>query len=57
MRQRIDMDRLYQAAHEQVAVASYDGRPLLPFPQACPFTLDQFLTGHGQALAAVLASD
>jgi hypothetical protein len=57
MRQRIDVDRLYLAAQEQVAVASYDGRPPLPFPQACPFTLDQLLTEQGQVLEAVLASD
>jgi hypothetical protein len=57
MRQRIDVDRLYQAAQEQVAAASYDGRPPLPFRQACPFTLDLLLTGRGPTLEAVLASN
>jgi Domain of unknown function DUF29 len=56
MRQRIDVDRLYEAAQEQVAVADYDGRPPLPFPPACPFTLEQLLNPHAQALHAMLAS-
>jgi hypothetical protein len=56
MRQRIDLDRLYHSAREQVVAATYDGQPSLPLPEACPFTLDQLLTGHGPALAAVLAS-
>jgi hypothetical protein len=56
MRQRIDVDRLYEAAQEQVAVADYDGRPPLPFPPACPFTLEQLLNPHAQALQAMLAS-
>ena len=56
MRQRIDLDRLYHSAREQVMAATYDGRPPLPFPEACPFILDQLLTAQRQALEAVLAS-
>jgi hypothetical protein len=56
MRQKIDPDRLYRLAREQVSAASYDGREPLPSPETCPFTLDQLLTDHGSALQARLAA-
>ncbi len=52
MRQKIDLDRLYGIARAQISVATYDGRSGLLPPEACPFTLDQLLTGHAQALEA-----
>ncbi len=54
MRQKIDLQRLYRIAREQVAAASYDGRAPLLSPETCPFTLDQLLTEPGQALEALL---
>ena len=54
MRQKIDLDRLYRVAREQVAPAHYDGRDPDPLPERCPFTLDQLLTEHWSALAAML---
>jgi hypothetical protein len=57
MRQRIDLGRLYGIAGEQVTAASYDGRLPLPFPQTCPFTLDQLLTDRSESLETVLAPD
>ncbi len=56
MRQKIDLDRIYQVAREQVAPAHYDGRDPDSLPERCPFTLDQLLTEHWSALAAVLAA-
>ncbi len=56
MCQKIDVERLYRVAREQVSAASYDdGRQPLPSPEACPFTLDQLLTQHWSALQAQLA--
>ena len=55
MCQKIDVERLYRVAREQVSAASYDGRQPLPSPEACPFTLDQLLTEHGSTLQARLA--
>jgi hypothetical protein len=56
MRQRINLDRLYEAAGEQVAAATYDGQPAMPFPPDCPFTLDQLLTEPVAALEARLTA-
>ena len=56
MRQKIDPDRLYRLAREQVSAATYDGREPLQSPETCPFTLDQLLTEHGSALRATLAT-
>jgi hypothetical protein len=55
MRQKIDPDRLYHLAREQVSAASYDGRGPLPSPETCPFTLDQLLTEHPSVLQPSLA--
>jgi hypothetical protein len=56
MRQRIDLDLLYGSAKEQIAAATYDGRPALPFPADCPFTLEQLLAETGEQLAARLTT-
>jgi len=56
MRQKVDLQRLYRIAREQVAAATYDGRDPLPSPETCPFTLDQLLTEPGQALEALLVA-
>jgi hypothetical protein len=56
MRQKIDLNRLYRLAREQVSAASYDGREPLQSPETCPFTLDQLLTEPGSALQATLAT-
>jgi hypothetical protein len=55
MRQRIDLERVYRIAREQVSAAEYDGRQPLPSPEICPFNLDQLLTDRRQTLEAVLA--
>jgi hypothetical protein len=54
MRQKIDLDRLYRLAREQVSAASYDGREPIAWPGTCPFTLDQLLTEHRTELEAAL---
>jgi hypothetical protein len=56
MRQKIDLDRLYRTAREQVSAGVYDEREPLAWPNACPFTLDQLLTEHRTELEAVLAA-
>lgn len=56
MRQRIDLNLLYDAAKDQISAATYDGRPALPFPPDCPLTLDQLLAERGNALAARLSA-
>jgi hypothetical protein len=55
MRQRIDLERVYRIAREQVSAAEHDGRQPLPSPEICPFNLDQLLTDRRQTLEAVLA--
>ncbi len=55
MRQKIDLDRLYDRAKRQLADAAYDGRQPVPWPETCPFTLDQLLTERRPVLEAVLA--
>lgn len=44
MRQRIDLDRLYERAVRQFAVTRYGDAPSNPAPPTCPVTLDQLLT-------------
>jgi hypothetical protein len=56
MRQKIDLDRLYRIAQQQVSVANYGGREPIAWPNACPFTLDQLLTEHRMELEAALGS-
>ena len=52
MRQRIDLDRLYQAAARQVAAADLGTMPRSP-PSTCPWSLDALLRGDVAALASV----
>jgi hypothetical protein len=42
MRQRHDLDRLWRRAFKAVP-ASIDGGTPPPFPETCPYTLDQIL--------------
>ena len=56
MRHRIDLDDLYRHAREQVDLAKYDGRAPLPWPETCPFVLDQLLNERRPALEAILAT-
>ena len=56
MRQKIDLERLYRLAWEQVSVASYDGRAPGALPETCPLTLDQLLTAHEPELRAAFAA-
>jgi hypothetical protein len=50
MRQRIDLDRLYADALGQLEPLQDDGAAPLPWPGACPFTLDQLLRDERTAL-------
>ena len=50
MRQRIDLARLYADAQEQLEPVQYEGRAPLPWPTACPFSLDQLLHDKRAAL-------
>lgn len=43
MRQRIDLDRIYQQAKRAIP-RSIDGRAPLPAPDTCPLTLDALLS-------------
>jgi hypothetical protein len=56
MRQRIDLNRAFERARRQLADTAYDGRAPVPWPEHCPFTLDQLLTERRPALEAVLAA-
>ena len=44
MRQRIDLEKLYQGAADGLAGEEYDGQPPRNWPLSCPFTLDYLLT-------------
>ncbi len=57
MRQRIDLDDLYNAALDQVRVGADDAAPPGTLPEACPFTLDELLGARADmaSLAARLA--
>jgi hypothetical protein len=50
MRQRIDVALLYADPQEQLEPIQYDGTAPLPWPAACPFTLDQLLHDKRAAL-------
>jgi Domain of unknown function DUF29 len=43
MRQKIDLDKLYQRAVEQLEGVDYDGLQPLGWPAQCPCTLEQLL--------------
>ena len=50
MRQRIDLAELYDEALEQLSGIDYDEIAPRPWPEACPFTLDQLLNDKRMAL-------
>lgn len=54
MRQRIDLDRLYRDAADQLEAGQVRGDPALGLPAGCPFTLDQLLTDRWEVLEAVV---
>ena len=43
MRQRLDLDALYQEARELVRAETLDGIPPQPLPATCPFTLGDLI--------------
>ena len=56
MRQRIDLDRAYRRARRNAMQTNVDGRPPLPLPDTCPFSLDQLLNALRPELEAILAA-
>ena len=56
MRQRIDLARLYADALEQLETVTYDGVAPIAWPAACPFTLDELLSGKRAILERQLAA-
>ena len=50
MRQRIDLARLYADALEQLDDVNYDDVAPLPWPDLCPFTLEQLLNDNRRSL-------
>ena len=58
MRQRVGLDDLYDKAAGRAQAAIEDnGVPLQPLPEACPFTLDDFLAGGPDVPALVARLD
>src|SRR5579859_2969865 len=56
MRQRIDRNRLCDAAKDQISAASHDGQPALPLPPDCPSRLINSWRERGDALQAQLSA-
>jgi hypothetical protein len=56
MRQRIDVAELYRRARKQLVAMRLDNNLPQPFPDHCPFSLDDLLEGDPQELEARLAS-
>ena len=56
MRQRIDIAEIYRRACRQLDGLLLDDREPLPFPDACPFILDDLLEGDSRDLESRLAS-
>jgi hypothetical protein len=56
MRQRIDLKTLYQRSLEQWKPLAYDDLPPGPWPQDCPFTLDDLLTAKRVDIEARLTA-
>ena len=54
MRQRIDLDRIYADALEQLDGTKYDGMAPVTLPTVCPFTLTQMLNDKRAALEAMI---
>ncbi len=55
MRQRIDINKLYTDAVEQLDGIDYDSKPPRPWPSLCPFTVDDLLYERRADLEAWLA--
>ena len=55
MRQRIDLTTLYHRSLLQVEPLAHDDQPPRPWPEDCPFSLDDLLTDDHAALEARLA--
>lgn len=53
MRRRIDLNRLYRDAADQLEAGRERGDPPLGLPEDCPFTLDQLLAEQWERLEAV----
>lgn len=56
MRQRIDIVEVYRRAFRQLDGLLLDDRAPLPFPDECPFILDDLLEGDPRELESRLAS-
>ena len=56
MRQRIDLDKIYNRALRQLEVTSYGGKAARTPPTSCPVTLDQLLTAPVEDLEAVFSA-
>jgi hypothetical protein len=56
MRQRIDVEKLYREAVEEVRADIEDGAAPRALPDASPFTLDDLLAGDRGMLLAQLAN-
>ena len=56
MRQHIDVAALYRDAQEELEGAIYDGVPPRPWPDVCPFTLDELLRLRRPELEARLSA-
>jgi len=56
MRQRIDLDKIYDNARRQVSLLRHGGEPALTPPEICPVTLDQLLAASIEALEAGFSS-
>jgi hypothetical protein len=54
MRQKIELERLYQRALRLIVDSVIDGAPPQRLPVTCPFTLDQLLAERRTALEDVL---
>lgn len=56
MRQRIDLANIYTDAIETLEPEQFDGQAPRPWPDTCPFTLDQLLTERRAGLEAIHAA-
>lgn len=57
MRQRVELDDLYARALRRAHEATNDAGTPRPLPEACPFALDELLTGDLAELAARLGGN
>jgi Domain of unknown function DUF29 len=56
MRQRIDLEKIYDRAVQQIEVTRYGGKSALTPPAKCPVTLDQLLNASCADLEAAFPS-